>query len=76
MLDTTTFPPERILYTPQETAERLRISARTVYDMIRLKKIGSVKVAGTPGKAGGRVFVSEADIVAFLQANHSGPNPA
>lgn len=65
----TTFPPERILYNPKETAEKLRVSARTVYELTRLKRLGSVKVAG-------RLFVSEADIAAFLKANHRGPNPA
>jgi excisionase family DNA binding protein len=56
---TTNELPNRWLFTPEEVAELLRVTRRTVYTWLRTERL--------PGTKQGRWVVQRADLVAFIQ---------
>lgn len=62
-------PTVPTIHTIKEAAALLRVSERHVYTLTTSNELGHVRI-------GKRVFVSEADIKAFLCRNHHGPSAA
>ena len=52
---------ETVFYTPHEVAEMLRLQVETVYEYLRRRKLGAVRL-------GNRYRISKADLEEFLAA--------
>jgi excisionase family DNA binding protein len=58
-MSTTDELPNRWLFTPEEVAELLRVTRRTVYNWLRTERL--------PGTNYGRWVVQRADLLAFIE---------
>jgi len=56
----------KVYYTPAEVAERLRISLSKVYEVVRARGIGYMKI-------GSRILISEDDLSRYERNNHITP---
>jgi excisionase family DNA binding protein len=64
-MGTTDELPNRWLYTPEEVAELLRVTRRTVYSWLRTERL--------PGTNYGRWVVQRDDLLAFIEGTAAKP---